>query len=320
MSTPILEVQDLCLHFQLDKKHTVHAVNHVNLSIQQGETLGLVGESGCGKTTLGRAIKGIYPATSGQVLYGGKALSSMRGAERERFHKEVQMIFQDPYSSLDPRMTVRDIVKEGMRANRMGDQKSMDARVDELLELVGLHREHARRFPHEFSGGQRQRIGVARALAVDPRFIVCDEPTSALDVSVQAQVIKLLNGLQQKLGLTYLFISHDLAMVKYVSDRVAVMYLGEIVEIAPSGSLYENPQHPYTKTLLSAIQIPDPKVERSREKLVIRGEVQSPINLAPTGCKFAPRCPYADDGCKTGTFPLREVAPGHFAACQRGAE
>ena len=321
MSTqPILEVKDLSVHFKLNRKNTVHAVTHVNLSIQPGETVGLVGESGCGKTTLGRAIKHIYEATSGEIFYKGESLQKMSKAELNKYMQEVQMIFQDPYSSLDPRMTVREIIKEGMRANKLGTPKEMDDRVDELLEMVGLHREHARRFPHEFSGGQRQRIGIARALAVNPKFIVCDEPTSALDVSVQAQVIKLFNDLKKQLGLTYLFISHDLAMVKYVSDRVAVMYLGEIVEIAPSDQLYHNPQHPYTKTLLSAVQIPDPKVERSRKKMVIDTEIQSPVNLSEVGCRFASRCPWATESCKTKVTHLEEVAPGHFAACTMAAQ
>ncbi len=317
MSERIMELKDLSVHFKLDKKNTVFAVNNINLAIDKGETLGLVGESGCGKTTLGRAVKGIYAATGGDVFYEGKPLKTLRGTARQQYHKEVQMIFQDPYSSLDPRMTVRDIIMEGMKANNLGTSKEMSQRVDDLLEMVGLHREHGRRFPHEFSGGQRQRIGIARALAVDPRFIVCDEPTSALDVSVQAQVIKLLNELQSRLGLTYMFISHDLAMVKYVSNRVAVMYLGEIVEIAPTESLYENHFHPYTKTLLSAIQIPDPVVERGRKKFPISGDIQSPINLPPVGCKFAPRCPYATEKCKTSIFTLKEIVPGHFAACDK---
>ncbi len=317
---PIIELKNLTVRFNLDKHNTVHAVTDVNLKIAEGETVGLVGESGCGKTTLGRAIKYIYPPTSGEVLYEGKSIHEMHGAEKSRYNQEVQMIFQDPYSSLDPRMTVRDIVKEGMRAHRIGNAKEMDDRVDELLEMVGMYREHARRFPHEFSGGQRQRIGVARALAVNPRFIVCDEPTSALDVSVQAQVIKLFNSLQKRLGLTYLFISHDLAMVKYVSDRVAVMYLGKIVEIAPSERLYENPQHPYTKALLSAVQIPDPHVEHARQKLLIKGEVQSPINLSDQGCSFAPRCPWAVGNCKIGKCSMYEVEPGHFTACTAAAD
>ena len=317
---PIMEVKDLSVHFKLNRKNTVHAVTHVNLTINQGETVGLVGESGCGKTTLGRAIKHIYEPTSGEVIYNGESVQKMNHAELRRYKQDVQMIFQDPYSSLDPRMTVRDIIKEGMRANKMYSDKEMDQRVDELLEMVGMHREHARRFPHEFSGGQRQRIGVARALAVNPKFIVCDEPTSALDVSVQAQVIKLFNDLKKQLGLTYLFISHDLAMVKYVSDRVAVMYLGEIVEIAPSDRLYDHPQHPYTKTLLSAVQIPDPKVERARKKMVIDTELQSPVNLPEIGCRFATRCPWATEACKTRRTQLVEVAPGHFTACTKAAE
>jgi len=316
---PILEVKDLSVLFKLNRKNTVHAVTNVDLAIMPGETVGLVGESGCGKTTLGRAIKNIYEPTSGDIFYNGQSVSKMDKAAKNKYRQEVQMIFQDPYSSLDPRMTVRDIIKEGMRANKVMPEKEMDARVDELLELVGMHREHARRFPHEFSGGQRQRIGVARALAVNPKFIVCDEPTSALDVSVQAQVIKLFNDLQKELGLTYLFISHDLAMVKYVSDRVAVMYLGQIVEIAPSNRLYDNPQHPYTQTLLSAVQIPDPEVERNRKKLVIETEIQSPVNLKDEGCRFASRCPWATEECKTKKNVLVEIEPGHFTSCTAAA-
>lgn len=316
----IIELKNLTVRFKLDKHNMVHAVTNVDLQIAEGETVGIVGESGCGKTTLGRAIKKIYTPVSGEVLYNGKNIHKLHAEEEKRYNQEVQMIFQDPYSSLDPRMTVREIVKEGMRAHRMGSAKRMNERVDELLEMVGMDREHASRFPHEFSGGQRQRIGVARALAVNPRFIVCDEPTSALDVSVQAQVIKLFNDLQKRLGLTYLFISHDLAMVKYVSDRVAVMYLGEIVEIAPSDRLYDNPQHPYTRTLLSAVQIPDPHLEHTRSKLHVKGEVQSPINLLEKGCGFAPRCPWASESCKTEKLKMLAVEPGHFATCTAAAQ
>ena len=329
-SSPLLEVEHLSKWFPQKRKindviqhrerRWLKAVNDVSFQIHRGENLGLVGESGCGKSTLARTILRLYEPTSGTIRLNGQDISHMKGSQLRALRPQMQMIFQDPYSSLDPRMTVREITKEGMRANKLGTPKEMHDRVDELLEMVGLHREHARRFPHEFSGGQRQRIGVARALAVNPKFIVCDEPTSALDVSVQAQVIKLFNDLKKQLGLTYLFICHDLAMVKYVSDRVAVMYLGEIVEIAPSDQLYHNPQHPYTKTLLSAVQIPDPKVERSRKKMVIDTEIQSPVNLSEVGCRFASRCPWATESCKTKVTHLEEVAPGHFAACTMAAQ
>jgi len=314
----LIEVKDVCVRIDLDRKRTLHAVNNVTFDIFEGETLGLVGESGCGKTTLGRVIKNIYTPFSGEVLYEGQNVHKLKGAMRMNYFKVAQMIFQDPYSSLDPRMTVREIVKEGMRAHKMGSGTEMNNRVDELLEMVGLSREQANRFPHEFSGGQRQRIGIARALATNPKFIVCDEPTSALDVSIQAQVITLLNDLQKQLGLTYLFISHDLAMVKYISNRVAVMYLGEIVEIAPSEKLYEDFRHPYTRSLLSAIQIPDPDIEAKRERIKLEGEISSLINPTDIGCKFEPRCPFATADCKTRKNELSEVSPGHFTACQKG--
>ena len=314
----LIEVKDVCVRIDLDRKRTLHAVNNVTFDIFEGETLGLVGESGCGKTTLGRVIKNIYTPFSGEVLYEGQNVHKLKGAMKMNYFKAAQMIFQDPYSSLDPRMTVREIVKEGMRAHKMGTGTEMNSRVDQLLEMVGLSREQANRFPHEFSGGQRQRIGIARALATKPKFIVCDEPTSALDVSIQAQVITLLSDLQKQLGLTYLFISHDLAMVKYISNRVAVMYLGEIVEIAPSEKLYEDFRHPYTRSLLSAIQIPDPDIEAKRERIKLEGEINSLINPTETGCKFEPRCPYATSECKTHKHVLNEVSPGHFTACQKG--
>ena len=306
------------MDFSIDKKHALHAVNHVNLDIYPGETVGLVGESGCGKTTLGRAIKGIYPATSGVITFAGMDISAMNSAQRNAFTKDTQMIFQDPYSSLDPRMTVRDIIREGMRAHRMGASASQNARVDELLSVVGLSPEHANRFPHEFSGGQRQRICIARALALEPKFIICDEPTSALDVSIQAQVITLLKNLQKTMNLTYLFISHDLAMVKYISARIAVMYLGEIVEIAPAGSLYEHPMHPYTRSLISSIQVADPKAEAARKRIHMKGDLPNLLGLSEQGCRFQDRCPCAGPACATCAPKLTEVAPGHFAACTQG--
>lgn len=315
MAEPLIRIEDLCVDFPVDKKHVLHAVNHVSLSIDKGETVGLVGESGCGKTTLGRAVKGIYPATSGRIFYKGKNLTEMTQQEKFDYTREGQMIFQDPYSSLDPRMTVREIIKEGMKAHKMGTAQEMNQKVYEMLETVGLSAEHANRFPHEFSGGQRQRIGVARALAVGPEFVVCDEPTSALDVSIQAQVIQLLMELQRKMNLTYLFISHDLAMVKYVSRRIVVMYLGEIVEIAPSERLYESPLHPYTQSLLSAIQVPDPIVEAARERIHLTGDVPNPIDVSAVGCKFSSRCPYAKPECASRKMVLKEVAPGHFTSC-----
>ena len=318
MARKLIEVKDLSVRMELDRKRTLHAVSNVTFDIYEGETLGLVGESGCGKTTLGRVIKNIYTPFSGEVLYEGQNIHKLKGAMKMKYFKEAQMIFQDPYSSLDPRMTVREIIKEGMRAHKMGTKNEMNSRVDELLEMVGLSREQANRFPHEFSGGQRQRIGIARALATYPKFIVCDEPTSALDVSIQAQVITLLNDLQKRLGLTYLFISHDLAMVKYVSNRVAVMYLGEIVEIAPSEKLYEDFRHPYTRSLLSAIQIPDPDIEAKREKIKLKGEIGNLINPSDVGCKFESRCPFAAEVCKTLKMELSEVSPGHFTTCMQG--
>ncbi len=319
MIEPLISTENLCVDFALDKHHVLHALSAVNLSVFPGETVGLVGESGCGKTTLGRTMKGLYPAKSGTVFYRGQSITAMNRTRRAAFTKETQMIFQDPYSSLDPRMTVRDIVREGMRAHQMGSRKQQSERVSELLEIVGLSREHANRFPHEFSGGQRQRIGIARALALEPKFIICDEPTSALDVSIQAQVITLLKSLQQNMNLTYLFISHDLAMVKYICDRIVVMYLGEIVEIAPSEELYRNPMHPYTRTLISAIQVPDPKAEAKRKRIHMKGDLPSLMEMDTVGCKFYHRCPCATDACRQNTPVLQEVSEGHYTACARGA-
>lgn len=401
----LVEIKNAKVFFPLKKNSYVKAVNDVSLDIYEGETLGLVGESGCGKTTLGRAIKNIYSFSGGcmnfdsfpanenfandlkmynqelktkpqerewiekkiqEILvlkteYAKKTYDKsvylqdvnnyqkMLNEKKERLavdsqnkileeevralslklasskayangmkkviSKEIQMIFQDPYSSLNPRMTVRDIIKEGMVAHRLYDAKTMNEIVNQLLETVGMTKEHANRFPHEFSGGQRQRIGIARALALSPKFIVCDEPTSALDVSIQAQVISLLKEIQQKLGLTLLFISHDLAMVKYVSDRIAVMYLGKIVEIASSDEIYNHPKHPYTKALISAIPIPDPKIEATREKLKLVGDIVSPIDTPNIGCSFYNRCPFAKEECKNKIMELKEVSEGHFTSC-----
>lgn len=315
---PLIEINKLNVKFKINSNKTLHAVNNVDLKISKGETLGLVGESGCGKTTLGRALKLIYPANSGDILFKQQSIKKFTAKQKKQYTKHVQMIFQDPYSSLDPRMTIREIIKEGMRAHSLYSEIVMDEKVYELLKLVGLSNEHANRFPHEFSGGQRQRIGIARALAVEPELIICDEPTSALDVSIQAQIVMLLKELQDRLGLTYLFISHDLAMVKYISDRVAVMYLGEIVEIAPTELLFQNPQHPYTKSLISAIQIPDPKIERSRSKIKLSGDITSPINISNVGCKFASRCPCVEENCHSLTTNLEEVSAGHFTRCSLG--
>jgi oligopeptide transport system ATP-binding protein len=290
------------------------AVDGVSFSIEQGRTLGLVGESGCGKSTTGRAVLGMFAPTSGEVWFEGKNTASMTKAERRRFTRYGQMIFQDPYSSLNPRMTVSDIVGEGIDIHGLYRGRERAERIRELLSLVGLAHEHGSRFPHEFSGGQRQRIGIARSLAVEPSFIVCDEPISALDVSTQAQIVNLLMSLQNRLNLTYLFISHDLSMVKYICERVAVMYLGVIVESAPSDRLYDEPRHPYTKALMSAIPIADPARERGRERIILEGDVPSPID-PPPGCRFAGRCPQVRAECREASPELLEVSDGHYAAC-----
>ena len=310
----LVQAQDLCKYFKISGGRMLHAVEGVNLEIHRGETLGLVGESGCGKSTLGRTMMGIYKPTKGKLVYGGKEVDLTDKKERFAFAKKAQIIFQDPYASLDPRMTVGSIIAEGMEIHGMYDEKKRQERVAELLDIVGLNREHANRFPHEFSGGQRQRIGIARALAIEPEFIVCDEPISALDVSIQAQVINLLHELQEKMGLTYLFIAHDLNIVKYISDRIAVMYLGSVVELATSDELYANTLHPYSKALLSAVPIPDPAKEAQKHRQIIDGDVPSPINK-PKGCAFSSRCPLACDKCRESVPQLREVEPGHFVAC-----
>ena len=312
---PILEVKHLKKYFPVDAKHTLKAVDDVSFTIYEGETLGIVGESGCGKTTCGRTCIGVYEATSGEVLYKGKDINKMTAAERKEFTKKVQMIFQDPYSSLDPRMKVHDIIAEGMQIHKLVSSKAEEIKaVQSLLEQVGLNPEHASRYVHEFSGGQRQRIGIARALAVNPEFLMCDEPISALDVSVQAQVVNLLVKLQKERGLTCMFIAHDLSMVKHISDRVGVMYLGNLVELADSDVLYQHPLHPYTKALLSAIPVPDPDIERQRNQIRLEGEVPSPMN-PPAGCHFCNRCSYAMEECSCQTPVMREVEPGHFVAC-----
>ena len=310
----LIKVRNLKKYFNIDKNVYLKAVDDVSFDIYKGETLGLVGESGCGKSTIGRTILNIYHATSGTVEYKGSNIYKLKGKEAKDFTKKAQLIFQDPYASLNPRMLVSNIIGEGIDIHKLSSGQERMNRIHELLELVGLNKEHANRFPHEFSGGQRQRIGIARALALDPEFIVCDEPISALDVSIQAQVVNLLKDLQEKMGLTYLFIAHDLYMVRYISDRVAVMYLGSMMELANSNELYENPLHPYTKALLSAIPIPDPQVQRKRERIVLEGDVPSPIN-PPKGCKFADRCPMAKEKCKNERPKLEEVKENHFVAC-----
>ena len=319
MSERLIEATNLCKYFSVGKKGTLKAVDNVSLYINKGETLGLVGESGCGKTTCGRTILRLYEPTSGQVMFDGKDVNQLKGKELLEFKKRAQIIFQDPYSSLDPRMTIGEIISEGMDVHCNYTAKEKDAKVAELLRSVGMNPDFSNRFAHELSGGQRQRIGIARALAIDPDFIVCDEPISALDVSIQAQVVNLLIKLQKERGLTYLFISHDLSMVRHISDRVGVMYLGSLVEMTASHEIFANPQHPYTKILMSAIPLADPDAESAKKRIEIQGEVPSPIN-APSGCKFRTRCPYATEVCAQEAPALTEIAPDHFVACHHCKE
>ena len=298
----ILKVTDLKTHFDVtkglfSKKQIVKAVDGVSFEIHKGETFGLVGESGCGKSTLGRTIVKLYEPTSGKIEYKGKDITQLKGKDLKNFRKSVQMIFQDPYASLNPRMTVGEIIREAMDIHEIySTRKQREERVVELLQIVGLKPDHIRRYPHEFSGGQRQRISIARTLALNPEFIICDEPISALDVSIQAQIINLLKNIQQEMGISYLFVAHDLSMVKHISDRIGVMYLGHMVEVGDSSELYHNPMHPYTKALLSAVPIPDPVVGKAKKRIVLQGELPSPLN-PPSGCTFRTRCPYATDRC-----------------------
>ncbi len=315
MSANLLEVSNLTKFFNVGGGNSLKAVNDISFALKKGETLGLVGESGCGKSTAGRTILRLYEPTSGEVKFEGTNIYSLRGSQMKALRRNMQMIFQDPYASLNPRMTVTDIIGEALDVHKLvASRAERKKRVEELLDLVGLNPDHATRYPHEFSGGQRQRIGIARALAVDPKFIVCDEPISALDVSIQAQVVNLLMKLQKQFGLTYLFIAHDLAMVKHISDRVAVMYLGKMVELTTSEELYADPQHPYTKALLSAIPIPDPEIEASRERIVLKGDIPSPIH-PPSGCPFRTRCPAATEKCAKEAPEFVETKPGHWTAC-----
>ncbi len=316
-NTPLVEVKNLKEYFDINmgllRSKPLKAVDDVSFSIKKGETLGLVGESGCGKTTVGRTILHLYKPTAGEIWYDGKEIKTK--ADIKEFRKKATMVFQDPYSSLNPRMTVSDIIGEPLDVHKMYSSK--EERREKILDLmakVGLNSEHASRYAHEFSGGQRQRIGIARALAVDPGFIVCDEPVSALDVSIQAQVINMFDELQDSMGLTYLFIAHDLLVVRHISDRIAVMYLGKMVELADAAEIYDHPLHPYSQALMSAVPMPDPKVARANKRITLTGDIPSPLN-APSGCPFRTRCPYAEKRCAEAMPEFKEVSPGHFVAC-----
>ena len=322
MNTPLLEVKNPKEYFDINvglfKTKPLKAVDDVSFTIRKGETLGLVGESGCGKTTVGRTILHLYKPTAGEIIYDGKPIKTKEDVRQ--FRKKATMVFQDPYSSLDPRMTVSDIIGEPLDIHKMYSGKAeRRERILALMDKVGLNSEHASRYAHEFSGGQRQRIGIARALALDPEFIVCDEPVSALDVSIQAQVINMFDELQESMGLTYLFIAHDILVVRHISDRIAVMYLGKLVELADAAEIYDSPLHPYTRSLMSAVPQPDPKMARANKRIVLSGDIPSPLN-APSGCPFRTRCPYAREICAQEMPPLKEESAGHFVACHLTAQ
>ncbi len=313
----LLEVKNLKQYFDVPNgifgSLKLKAVDDVSFSIKEGETLGLVGESGCGKTTVGRTLLHLYKPTAGEIWFDGQRIEDKKSIAD--FRKKAQMVFQDPYSSLDPRMTVSDIIGEPLDVHKLySNKKEREEKIHHLMDLVGLPSEHATRYAHEFSGGQRQRIGIARALAVDPKFIVCDEPVSALDVSIQAQVVNMFEDLQKKLGLTYLFIAHDLLVVKHISTRIAVMYLGKLIEIGPANEIYHNPVHPYTISLLSAVPVPDPKIARANQRVKLEGDVPSPLHM-PSGCPFRTRCPRATEKCAIEMPQLKEIRPDHFVAC-----
>ena len=318
MSQALLQVKNLKKYFPAGKG-MLKAVDGVSFDIERGETMGLVGESGCGKSTIGRTLVRLYEPSGGSILFDGRDVTKFDRNQKRDFARQAQMIFQDPYASLDPRMTVGDVIGEGIDIHHLCQGKERQEVIYHNLELVGLNREHANRFPHEFSGGQRQRIGIARSLAIGPQFIVCDEPISALDVSIQAQIVNLLIELQDKLGLTYLFIAHDLSMVKHISERVGVMYLGKLVETAPSAEMYKNPQHPYTQALFSAIPVADPEYEQERQRIILKGPVPSPVN-PPAGCRFHGRCRYCMPICKEAEPKMQEIAPRHFCACHLHAQ
>ena len=321
-ATPLVDIRHLKKYFNIStgmfSSKPLKAVDDVSFTIKKGETLGLVGESGCGKTTVGRTILQLYKPTGGEIIYNGKPVATAR--ELKEFRTKATMVFQDPYSSLNPRMTVADIIAEPLDVHGLYKTKEeRRERVLQLMDYVGLNSEHASRYAHEFSGGQRQRIGIARSLAVNPEFIVCDEPVSALDVSIQAQVINMFDELQDRLGLTYLFIAHDLLVVRHISDRIAVMYLGKMVELADAREIYDHPLHPYSKSLISAVPVPDPKVARANQRIALKGDIPSPLN-APSGCPFRTRCQYATDACAQSMPEFKEVKPGHFVACHRTEE
>lgn len=313
MNDKMIKVKSLKKHFPINKQESVKAVDGISFHIKEGETFGLVGESGSGKSTLGKVIAGLESPTEGEVMYNGQSIRSLNTADKKRVNREIQMIFQDPQSSLNPRMRIADIVAEGMDAHQLAKGKDRQDKIYALMEQVGLKADHVKRYPHEFSGGQRQRIGIARALAVDPKFIIADEPISALDVSIQAQVINLFEDLKVKNNLTYLFIAHDLGMVKYISDRIGVMYLGSLMEVSESKDLFDHTLHPYTEALMSAIPSIHP-AEEKKERIILKGDPPSPVH-PPSGCRFRTRCPYAMDICKEQVPVLKEAAPDHYVAC-----